>query len=121
MCSTTSMPLIERDFDAYQRCEAIQSPSVCSSRSRAISASPRLTCSGIVAGLLVFDQLEPIEPARAERQQIWQLPDPREARSAKHLDRVAALVLREVELDRLSRTRQVVHAQDEVVLEPPQV
>ena len=61
------------------------------------------------------------KPRGAERQQVGELADPREARAAEQLDRVAALVGAEVELDRLGGAGDVVHAQHEVILEAPQV
>src|SRR5918993_457166 len=102
------MWLTSRDLDANQRCSTTQSWSSCS------GSQERSWRSGIAAALL--DELEPVEAARRHRQQIRQLADLREARAAEDLDGVAALVLAEVELDRLRAAREVVHAQHHVVL-----
>src|SRR3954454_8255865 len=67
-------------------------------------------------GLLVLDQLEPVEAAGGQREDVGQIADRREPRAAEDLDRVAALEAREVELDRLRRAGEVVHAQHHVVL-----
>src|SRR4051794_6754442 len=53
----------------------------------------------LTTGLLY--ELEPVEAARREREQVGQLADAREARAPEQLDRVATLVLGEVELDGL--------------------
>src|SRR4051794_817284 len=71
----------------------------------------------LIGGLL--HELEPVEAAWREREQVGQLADAGEARAPEQLDGVAALVLGEVELDRLGRAREVVHAQHEVVLVAP--
>ena len=68
-----------------------------------------------------FDEREPVKATRAKRQQVRQLADSRESGVAKEFDRVAALVLAQIQLNRLRRAGQVVHAQHEVVLEPSQV
>src|SRR5207248_5139499 len=66
-------------------------------------------------------QLEPEVSPRREREQIGKLADPRELRLPEHLDGNPALVLVQVELDRLRRARDVVDAQDDVVLPRPDV
>src|SRR5437763_5088309 len=70
---------------------------------------------GLLLLLLRLLEQEPIEAARRQREQVRQLADPREARAAEHLDRVAALVGAEIELDRLGAASDVVDAQHDVV------
>ena len=62
-------------------------------------------------------ELEPEEAARAEREQVRELADPREAGVPEQLDRHAALEGGEVELDRLRRPGEVVDAEDDVLRE----
>ena len=66
-------------------------------------------------------QLEPEEPPRREREQVGQLPDRWEARAAEHLLGDHTRAGREVELDGLGRPRDVVDAEDDVVLPAPDV
>src|SRR6476661_5065055 len=93
--SSTSECETVRDFAPYQRC--------------------RVTywindCSSISLHLLFLPELEPEEPARRERQEVGQLADRRECRSAGHLNRDHTGVLAEVELHCLRRAGEVVHA-----------
>src|ERR1700751_300672 len=95
-----SMPVTWRDFEAYQRCCSTHSRSSSSPRARGISSGVISTRSLILV-LLLLDQLEPEEPAGSERQQVRQLADPRESRTAEQLHRITPFVGTEVELDRL--------------------
>src|SRR5207244_12651721 len=76
-------------------------------------ARPRRTAA---APRSLGDQPEPVEAARRQRQQVRQGADLREARAAEHLLRDQPLELSQVELDGLRRARQVVHAEDDVLL-----
>src|SRR5262249_59223968 len=98
-----------RAFDEYQRW--------CSSHSRNSSASSSSARSGTVCTrsailLLVFflglDQLEPEEATRCKRKEIRELADPREARVAEQLHRIAALPRRQIELNGLRTAPDVV-------------
>src|SRR5579864_4195300 len=104
-------------FDPNQRCSRTHSASSSTGIAVAGSASSAPSSSARpIRRLLILGQQEPEEPPRVQGQQVRQLADPREARLADHLDRVAALPLREVELDGLRGAREVVHAEDDVVL-----
>src|SRR5205807_7586107 len=104
--------------EAYHRWGWIQSRRLWSSRSWAISTPWRRTGSVIQDTLPLLHQLEPVEAAGPHGQQIRQLSDPREARAAEQLDRISPLVLAQIELDGLGGAGEVVHAQDEIILEP---
>src|SRR3712207_2307700 len=84
-------------------------------RNQSRSASSGSGASGSLIAR-VLGELEPVEAARGEREQVGPLADAREPRAPEQLDGVAALVLREVELDGLRRAGEVVDAQHEVVL-----
>ncbi len=75
MLSLSSTPERWRDFDAYQRWDSTHS----------VSASTSMGCasSAIALKIPLFDELEPVEAAWREREQIRQLPDPWEARPAE--------------------------------------
>src|SRR5436853_7230397 len=90
------------DLAPNQRCWTSQSVSTCSSSSGS-------------GGIVLLEQ-EPVEAAGCQREQVRELADGREARAAEHLDGAAALELGEVELDRLGRAGEVVHAQRDVAL-----
>src|SRR4051812_21190633 len=92
-----------------QRRSRNQAPSVSASIER--SSVP-----GSATRLVLLLEQEPEEAARGEREQVGQLADGREARAPEHLLGVAADELAEVELHRLRRARDVVHAQRDVVL-----
>src|SRR5689334_11335283 len=96
--------LTELAFAPNQRCRTSQSARTCSSRA-----------GSSAIGVTVLQQ-EPVEAARRQREQVGQLADAREVRAPEHLDRVAALVLAEIELDRLRGPGEVVHAQRDVLL-----
>src|SRR5947209_9343463 len=121
--STISIPATERAFEAYQRCCCTQSRRSSSSTQRRISSAEMPCTRSLIAGLLLLglDQLEPEEAAGAQRQQVRELADPREARVPEHLDRIAPLVGGEIELDRLGGAGHVVDAQHDVVLEAADV
>src|ERR1700733_9433505 len=85
-------------------------------------SSALIPCTrSLMVRLLFFDELEPEEAARAERQQVGELADAREARVPEQLDGIAPLEGAQIELDRLSRASHVVHAKDLIVLEGAQV
>jgi hypothetical protein len=67
------------------------------------------------------EQVEPEEAVGLQRQQIGQLADARKAASGQQLDRPAAAKLGKVEFDRLRRARQVGDAEDDLVVEAPQI
>src|SRR5215475_4950899 len=104
--SSTSECDTARDFAPYQRCRFTY------------SISER---SSISLHLLRLPELEPEEPPRRQRQEVGQLPDRREGRPPKHLYGDHTGVLPEVELHGLSRAREVVHAEHDVVLPRPDV
>ena len=64
---------------------------------------------------------EPIEAVRRKRQEVRMFADPRELGLAEHFDRREAVELAQRNLDRLHRAREIGHAEDDVVLEPPHV
>src|SRR5215471_20103000 len=99
--SSTSECETVRDFAPYQRCRVTYSIN---------------DCSSISLNLLLLPELEPEESPRGERQEVGQLPDRREGRTTEHLHRNHARVGREVQLHRLRRAGEVVHAEDDVVL-----
>ncbi len=66
-------------------------------------------------GLRFATEAKPIEAVSRESQKIRQLADRWKRRAAQELDRHGALVIREVDFDRLRRARQVHDAQDGVV------
>src|SRR6185312_6885314 len=99
--SRTSECETVRDFAPYQRCRVTYSIKDCSSMS---------------LHLLFLPELEPEEPARRERQEVGQLADRRERRTAQHLHGHHTGVRREVELHRLRRAGEVVHAENDVLL-----
>src|SRR5512143_729795 len=113
MPSTISMLVTPRDLAAYQRWCWTQSRRLSSSRTWRISAAG--ICTGSVIFLctvfLFLDQLEPVEAAGGQRQQIRQLADARKPRAPEQLDRVTAFIRTEVEFDGLRAARDVVHAQ----------
>src|SRR5580704_18214942 len=115
-----SMPVTWRDLEAYQRCCSTHSRSCSSPSARAISSGVISTRSLILV-LLLLDQLEPEEPARPKGQQVRQLADPREPRSAEQLNRITPFVGTEVELDRLRGPRDIMDAQNQIVLESAQM
>src|SRR4051794_5756347 len=90
-----------RDLAPYQRCLVTYSIN---------------DCSSISLHLLFLPELEPEEAARRERQEVGQLADRRERRSAQHLHGDHTRVLPEVELHGLRRPGEVVYAEDYVVL-----
>src|SRR5471032_1189621 len=94
-----------RDFEPYQRCSMTYLMRACS--------------SNCLRSFL--PQLEPEESTRRECQQIRELADGREARAPEHLLRDQAGEGREIELDRLRRACDVVHAEDDVLLPAPDV
>src|SRR3954447_2276656 len=104
--SSTSECETVRDFAPYQRCLVTY------------SINDR---SSISLHLLFLPELEPEESARRERQEVGELADRRERRSARHLHRDHTRVLAEVELHGLRRAGEVVHAEDDVVLPLPDV
>src|SRR3954449_11098871 len=110
----TCRPVTSRALEPNQRCAWTHSPR------RSSSMKPRSLIRvllDLLLGLGVgLPELEPEEAPRRERQEVWQLADPREARAAEHLLRVAARILAQIELDRLCGARHVVDAQDDVVL-----
>src|SRR3712207_6195939 len=110
--TTSSTPKCVRSaaLAPNQRCSRIQAPRA--SESMAVRSA---------TGLVPLLEQEPVEAARGEREQIGQLADLREARAPEHLLGEAPGVVREVELDRLRRAREVVHAQRDVVLPPADV
>src|SRR5205085_6843200 len=97
--STSSIPVTLRDFDAYQRCCCIHSRS----SSRSTSWSIVVVGPLLIVRLFLFrlDELEPVEAAWSQRQQVRPLADTREARAAEQLHRIASFVLPQVELHRL--------------------
>src|ERR1700749_983522 len=115
--STMSSEATARDLEAYQRWCWTQSRRLSPPSRCQISAAGIWTGSVIRLLLLVGDQLEPEELPRTERQQVWEIADLGEMRPAEQLHRVAALVSAEVELDRLGRAGDVVHAQHQIILE----
>src|SRR5829696_8437923 len=102
-----------RDLDPNQRWATTQSCSAVSSRNDRSPAATAAATSVIVAAL---DELEPVEAAGREREQVAPLADAREARAPEHLHGVAALPLGEVELDRLRGACEVVQAEHDVAL-----
>src|SRR5439155_19171485 len=98
------MPLIARDFEAYQRCSCTQSRSSSSSRQRRISSALSPCTRSLIVPTLLLDELEPEEVTGAERQQVGQLADPGKARVAEQLDGMAPLVGAQIELDCLRCT-----------------
>src|SRR5438067_8000374 len=111
-----------RDLEAYQRW--------CATQSRRLSPPSRcqISAAGICTGsvirphlLLVGHELEPEEVPGPQRQQVRKIADLWEMGAAEQLHRMAALVGAEIELHRLRRTGDVVHAQDQIVLELPEV
>src|SRR3984885_8174281 len=85
-------------------------------------SSALMPCRRSLMVLLLFlDELEPEEATGAEREQIGELADAWEARVPEQLNRIAALERAQIELHRLRRASDVVHAQDLVVLEGAQV
>src|SRR3712207_2396665 len=118
MASSTLACATSRDFAPNQRCSTTQSCSFVSSmpvRSPAATAAATSGTGGLPLGL-VLDELEPVEAARREGQQVGPLADGREARASEDLHRVPALEARQVELDVLRRPREVVYAEHDVVL-----
>src|ERR1044072_6876860 len=99
MPAATAMCATSRALEPNQRWATIHSWNVPSSRA-----------DRSIIGRVLGD-LEPVEAARRERQQVRELADLREPRAAEHLDRAAALGGRQVELDGLRRAREVVDAQ----------
>src|SRR5689334_3473800 len=91
--SAMSMCVTSRALDPNQRWATIQSCNAVSSRKDRSPAATAAATSVIVAPL---DQLEPVEAAGREREQVRPLADGREARAAEHLDRAAAPPLRQV-------------------------
>src|SRR5688500_2433485 len=73
--------------------------------------------SSLTRDVFRLRQLEPHEVVRTECQQIRQLANSRERAVAPQLDRHAALELPQVELDVLCEARQVVDAEDRLLLE----
>src|SRR4051794_12320148 len=111
---STSSADTARPFEPNQRWPTTHSCSVSWSRNdRSPRAASSRTSVCVVISLL---QLEPEESARRQREQVRQLADAREARAAIELDRIAALPVRQVELDGLCRARHVVDAENDVVL-----
>src|SRR6266568_3163598 len=104
--SSTSECETVRDFAPYQRCRVTY------------SINDR---SSISLHLLFLPELEPEEPPRRERQEVRQIADRREGRSAQHLHGDHTRVVREVELHGLRRAGEVVDAEDYVVLPLPDV
>src|SRR5204862_3428436 len=120
--STSSTPATALDFDAYQRCPWTQSLRASTSKKDRSPPAMLRARSGIrLLQFLFVDQLEPIEAAGCQRQEIGKLTYPRKARPPEQLDRIAALEGRQVELHRLRRAGDVVHAQHHVVLEAADV
>src|SRR5918994_991393 len=105
--STTASPasicVTSRDLEPNQRCATTQSCSASSSRKETSPAAMAAATSVILAAL---HELEPVEAARREREQVLPLPDAREAGAPEDLDGVAALPLGEIELDGLRRARE---------------
>src|ERR1700733_6327118 len=115
-----SIPATLRALDAYQRCCWTQSRSSSSSRARRISSAV-IWMPSLIIFLFPLDQLEPEEAARGERQQVRQLADPGELRTAEQLHGIAAFEAAQIELDRLSGAGDIVNAQDQIILERTQV
>src|SRR5205823_14954412 len=69
----------------------------------------------------VLGETEPVEGVRGQREQIRQLADRRERRTAEELDRHAAAVLLQAELHRLRRAREIGDAENRLVAELAQV
>src|SRR5579875_2979685 len=115
------MPVTARDLEAYQRCWATQSRRLSSSRHSRISSAAIWTGSLIPRCLPFFGQLNPVEAAGCQGEQVRQLAYAREPRHPEHLYRIAAFEGTQVELDCLGRAGQVVHAEHQVVLEAPDV
>src|SRR4051812_23657050 len=100
------MCVTSRALEPNQRWATTQSCSALSSRKERSPAAAALPASVILTAL---HELEPVEAARRQREQVRQLADGREARATEHLDRVATPPRGQVELDRLGRSREVVH------------
>src|SRR5262245_8783098 len=62
-------------------------------------------------------QPEPIETVASNREQVWQLADPREAHPAEQLNRLDPLPFTQVKLDWLRKAGEIVHAEHEIVAE----
>src|SRR5579871_5532669 len=99
--SSCSACVTVRDFAPYHRC--------------CVTWSMRAALS-ISLLLLARPQLEPIEPARRVREEVRKLADRRKRRLPEHLHRHHPVVLGQVELHCLCRAREVVDADEHVVL-----
>src|SRR5215210_5024078 len=121
--SRTRASSTSRDFPANHRCDAIVPSRTSPSRKCRSPASIRVWSSALIAAFSVSPlvrrvlELEPEEAARAERQQVRELADPRERRVAEELHRHASGERRQVELDRLRGAGEVVDAEDDVLRE----
>src|SRR5918994_7020610 len=109
---------------AYHRCRGRKPPSSGASvsanssslgTSLAYHAGPGPQSAGAFVNVLI-DQLEPVEPVAGQGDEVRQLADRRERHPAGQLYRHLAGQLLEHQLARLGEARQVVDAQDDVLL-----
>src|SRR5687768_15789180 len=91
--SPSSMWETSRALEPNQRCLTTQSCSASSSRK---GRSPAATAAATSVILAPLHELEPVEAARGEREQVLPLADGREPRAAENLDGEAALPLGQV-------------------------
>src|SRR5207237_2804375 len=68
--------------------------------------------------LIRWQQPEPEEVVRPEREQVWQLADRRKRRVAVQLERHPPAKLSQVQLHELGEAREVVHAENDFVAIP---
>src|SRR5690348_408216 len=66
-------------------------------------------------------QHEPVEAVGRQGQQVGELADRREQRAAAELDRYVADELRQVDLDRLRRARDIGNAENRLTVEAAQI
>src|SRR5688572_28744209 len=112
--SSTRASSTSRDLPPNQRCEAIVPSSTSPSRKCRSPASMRV-CSSLLIGRVL--ELEPEEAARAEREQVRPLADPRELGVAEEIHGHATRERGEVDLHRLRRAGELVHAEHDVLRE----
>src|SRR4029450_8693794 len=112
--SSTRASSTSRDLPPNQRCEAFVPSRTSPSRKCRSPCRMRSLRSAVIGRVL---KLEPEEAARAEREQVGQLPDPGELGVAEELDRHTPGEGGEVELDGLRGTGEIVDAEDDVLRE----
>src|SRR5687768_1678070 len=83
------------------------------------SGTPRAPCSSL-RDLIRRHEAEPQKVVRTEGEQVWQLADGRKRGLTPQLERYPAVELVEIELHKLRKARQVVHAENHFVAIPPQ-